>query len=118
MNSEEKICQNCGRPFEWRKKWKDNWDEVKYCSKFCQGDRSKEKLKEKILSLLALRERGKTICPSEVLNAEKKKDKKEMEQVRMAARLLAYENKIEITQRGKTVDPLNFKGPIRLKLKI
>lgn len=25
-----KICLVCGRPFQWRKKWKDFWDEVRY----------------------------------------------------------------------------------------
>ncbi len=40
-----------------------------------------------------------------------------MEHVRRSARLLAAENKIEITQKGKAVDPTTFKGPIRLKIK-
>ena len=34
----EKNCSVCQRPFQWRKKWEKNWDEVKYCSKRCQGD--------------------------------------------------------------------------------
>lgn len=37
----EKICLVCGRPFSWRKKWEKNWNEVKYCSKRCQGNRKK-----------------------------------------------------------------------------
>ena len=32
-----KICARCGLPFEWRKKWAKNWDEVKYCSNRCRG---------------------------------------------------------------------------------
>ncbi|WP_306604662.1 DUF2256 domain-containing protein [Azonexus sp.] len=32
----EKICQSCGRPMVWRKKWAKNWNEVKYCSSTCQ----------------------------------------------------------------------------------
>ncbi|WP_034705503.1 DUF2256 domain-containing protein [Chryseobacterium luteum] len=24
-----KICEICGLPFNWRKKWKINWNEVK-----------------------------------------------------------------------------------------
>lgn len=35
-----KICPVCQRPFEWRKKWKDCWDEVKYCSERCRRRRS------------------------------------------------------------------------------
>lgn len=32
----QKTCQACGRPFSWRKKWKDVWDEVRYCSDRCR----------------------------------------------------------------------------------
>ena len=33
-----KTCLACGRPFEWRKKWRAVWDEVKTCSERCKGD--------------------------------------------------------------------------------
>ncbi|MFN3800488.1 DUF2256 domain-containing protein [Belliella pelovolcani] len=36
-----KVCPVCQRPFTWRKKWEKNWEEVKYCSKRCQGNKSK-----------------------------------------------------------------------------
>ena len=39
-----------------------------------------------------------------------------MEPVREAARRLAARGAIEITQRGAVVDPLSFRGPIRLRL--
>ncbi|MFB6274696.1 MAG: DUF2256 domain-containing protein [Halothece sp.] len=32
-----KTCVVCGRPFAWRKKWADCWDEVKYCSQRCRS---------------------------------------------------------------------------------
>ncbi|HEY9630438.1 MAG TPA: DUF2256 domain-containing protein [Coleofasciculaceae cyanobacterium] len=35
-----KICVVCQRPFTWRKKWEDCWDEVKYCSERCRRHRS------------------------------------------------------------------------------
>ncbi|MDC0517703.1 DUF2256 domain-containing protein [Candidatus Pelagibacter sp.] len=35
INLPSKICAICKRPFVWRKKWKLNWDRVKYCSKKC-----------------------------------------------------------------------------------
>ena len=31
-----KICPVCGRPFQWRKKWKAVWEEVRYCSERCR----------------------------------------------------------------------------------
>ncbi|WP_084632426.1 DUF2256 domain-containing protein [Shewanella waksmanii] len=34
-----KLCPVCVRPFTWRKKWRKDWDEVKYCSKRCAGHR-------------------------------------------------------------------------------
>ena len=73
--------------------------------------------KKSILELLEQRGRDKTICPSEVLPLELKKDKTMMELVRASAKFLALEDKINITQGGKPVDPNNFKGPIRLRLK-
>ena len=36
-----KICPVCQRPFAWRKKWRDCWDEVRYCSERCRRNRSK-----------------------------------------------------------------------------
>ena len=36
-----KNCQACGRPFNWRRKWKRCWDEVKYCSHKCRSRKLK-----------------------------------------------------------------------------
>ncbi|NBB93133.1 MAG: DUF2256 domain-containing protein [Gammaproteobacteria bacterium] len=33
-----KTCPVCRRPFAWRRKWRDCWDEVRYCSKRCGGE--------------------------------------------------------------------------------
>ena len=71
-------------------------------------------LMQGILALLDQRGQGKTLCPSEVLENDGKSDKSKMELVRNAARLLAHSGKIVIQQKGNTVDPANFKGPVRL----
>jgi len=34
-----KVCPVCGRPFSWRKKWADVWDQVLYCSDRCRNRR-------------------------------------------------------------------------------
>jgi len=73
--------------------------------------------KNEILELLNKRSVGKSICPSEVLDLELKKDKECMDLVRRSAVELVKENKIVITQKGIEVDPDNFKGPIRLRKK-
>ena len=117
FRNESKICQSCGRSIDYRKKWEKNWPEIKYCSDECRRNKNKFDFREAILSMLKLRGPHKTICPSELLLAELKQDKVMMEHVRRSARLLASEDKIEITQGGKPVDPTSFKGPIRLKLK-
>jgi len=40
---ETKICVQCGRPMEWRKRWEKNWDQVKYCSDACRSNAKKAK---------------------------------------------------------------------------
>lgn len=42
-----KICAVCGRPFQWRRKWKDVWDEVRYCSERCRRDRNRQQQRER-----------------------------------------------------------------------
>jgi hypothetical protein len=32
-----KTCERCGLPFEWRKKWARDWENVKYCSEACKA---------------------------------------------------------------------------------
>lgn len=117
FKKDTKICSSCGRMIEYRKKWEKNWHEIKYCSDECRRNKNKFDYRDAILALLNERGPLKTICPSEVLPPELKQDKIMMEHVRRSARLLAADNKIEITQSGKAVDPTTFKGPIRLKLK-
>lgn len=76
-------------------------------------------LERAVLDLLAERDPGKTICPSE---AARRVDpdawREQMEPARDAARRLADEGRIEILQRGETVHPEGpFHGPIRLRLR-
>ncbi|UOG73583.1 DUF2256 domain-containing protein [Hymenobacter tibetensis] len=40
-NLPTKICLTCGRPFEYRKKWRNSWDEVKYCGEKCHRNKPK-----------------------------------------------------------------------------
>lgn len=32
----QKTCAACSRPFSWRKKWRRDWESVKYCSDACR----------------------------------------------------------------------------------
>ncbi|WP_430449080.1 DUF2256 domain-containing protein [Rhodophyticola sp.] len=38
-----KLCKTCGRPFVWRRKWADVWDEVQYCSVRCRAERARRR---------------------------------------------------------------------------
>lgn len=38
-NLPSKICEVCELSFNWRKKWKKNWDDVKYCSEKCRKNK-------------------------------------------------------------------------------
>ncbi|WP_178862167.1 DUF2256 domain-containing protein [Thiomicrorhabdus cannonii] len=38
----QKICPVCQRPFVWRKKWRLNWENVRYCSQRCRRQGVKE----------------------------------------------------------------------------
>jgi hypothetical protein len=128
----DKICKTCGRTFEWRKKWAQDWDVIKYCSDACRGHKpgaADTALEAAILSLLV--ERGaagsqsgnaKTICPSEAAKAVGGRESRVaweglMEPARAAARRLVVAGKIVITQHGHIVDPSTAKGPIRLRLR-
>lgn len=111
-----KICQLCGRVIEPRKKWKNNWDEIKFCSEKCRKNKNTFNYENQIMNLLKARGFDKTICPSEVLPNELKKNKEVMEQVRQSARKLVAKGDILITQGGHAVDPSTAKGAIRLKL--
>jgi predicted ArsR family transcriptional regulator len=64
-----------------------------------------------ILELLAKRDEGKTICPSEAARAVGV----DMDTVREAARALVAEGEIVVTQRGEVVDLDGVRGPIRLR---
>merc|ERR1740124_2174905 len=44
-NLPTKVCEVCNRPFTWRKKWENCWDEVKCCSKRCQSERKSNRSK-------------------------------------------------------------------------
>ncbi|MGA1361558.1 MAG: DUF2256 domain-containing protein [Ilumatobacteraceae bacterium] len=34
--NEPRTCAACGKPFEWRRKWARDWQNVKWCSERCR----------------------------------------------------------------------------------
>lgn len=125
---EPKTCVVCGRTMEWRKAWEKNWDSVTKCSKACRKRGRKpidDTLEAAISDLLDQRARTATICPSEAARAVAAEmgssdDDPEawralMEPTRAAARRLVARGEVEITQKGRVVDPSTAKGPIRIR---
>jgi hypothetical protein len=117
-----KACAACGREIEWRSKWKNRWDEIRYCSAACRRNKPAaidQKVELTILELLRKPAAGGTICPSEAARAAFPEDRwrDEMERTRRAARRLVAKGQIEIHQKGRMVKPSRAKGPIRLKLR-
>ena len=71
-----------------------------------------------ILSLVAARGTGKSICPSEVARAIKPEGWQSlMGLVRQAALRLARAGSIDILRKGKPVPPEKVRGVIRLRLR-
>lgn len=72
-----------------------------------------------IRDLLARREPGRTICPSEAARALGGDDgfRPLMPLVREAAAAMADEDEIEVTQSGEVVDARSARGPVRLRLR-
>ena len=115
----DKVCERCGRTMQWRNKWARNWHEVKYCSDACRKQRLTAvdtALEDAILQLLNARARDASICPSEAARAVGGESWQSlMEPARKAARRLVAQEKAQITQGGKVVDPSRAKGLIRIR---
>ncbi len=79
---------------------------------------TEDQLRAAILSLLADRGPGKTICPSDAARAVAGDGFRPlMEPTRRVAAQLVGEGRIEVTQRGEVVDLASVRGPIRLRLR-
>lgn len=127
MDLPEKTCASCGRAVVWRKAWARDWDQVRYCSAACRRRKVRpvdRALEAAILDLLAARAGGATICPSEAARAVaaelpdpsgEEPWRELMEPARRAARRLVAAEEVEITQRGRVVDPSTARGPIRIR---
>ena len=73
-------------------------------------------IEAEILAQVTARGRGKTICPSEVARALDGDWREAMPEVRQVAAEMAARGEIDVTQKGRLVNALQAKGPIRLGL--
>ena len=77
---------------------------------------SPEAIERAIVDLLAARDRGKTICPSDAARALAEDFRPLMPAVRETAYAMADEGRLEVTQSGEVVDGRTARGAIRLRL--
>jgi hypothetical protein len=102
-----------------RKKWANNWADVKYCSKQCRSRKlsSTDKRLESAMVDLLMESPGQgTICPSEAARKIRPNDWDGLrEACRMAARRLVARGAVEMIQGQRAVDPSTAKGPVRLR---
>jgi len=89
-------------------------------SKSPSSSHGPEALRSAILDLLAAREPGKTICPSEAARALAGSDERQWSRLMKPLRAIAVEmakaGELEIRRKNKPVDPSSFRGVYRLAL--
>ena len=80
---------------------------------------SDERLRSAILDLAGQRGPSSSICPSDAARAVGGDDWRDlMDDARAAARRLAKEGEVEITQKGTVLDPdAAWRGPIRIRIR-
>ncbi|MDJ0667128.1 MAG: DUF3253 domain-containing protein [Desulfobacterales bacterium] len=121
----EKYCAVCGRRMVWRRRWRRNWENVRYCSRACRHRGLSDldrRLEAVILELLRMRGAHKTICPSEaaqiVAGRRSANDWRAlMPAARKAARRLVAKDRVDILQKGHVVDASTARGAIRVRLR-
>ena len=120
-----KVCSHCGRTFSWRKKWEHCWDEVKYCSASCRKSADSNlavRAERSILDSLKVMPAGTPLNPDAVArqlepDQTSRHWQHAVREVMHAARRLSRQNQIQITRKGKAVDPDDVRGVVRLRLK-
>lgn len=114
---------SCGRRIEWRAKWADDWEQVRYCSDACRsrGVRPLDEALERAL-LALLDARGPTVDLTEVAalvagsqHAPDATPQELREPARRAARRLVARGEVELLQRGRVVDPSTARGPLDVR---
>ncbi|MEU9298222.1 DUF3253 domain-containing protein [Streptomyces sp. NPDC048266] len=83
------------------------------------GRQTEQRLERVILELLERRGPTASICPSDAARAAYRGDddgwRALMEPTRRAARRLVTAGEVEITQGGRPVEPIDARGPIRIR---
>jgi len=125
VESREKYCVVCGRRMLWRRKWRRDWENVRYCSRTCRSmglNLMDRRIEAAMLELLWARGPDQSICPSEAArivtgSAADAQWRPLMPAARKAARRLVARGLADVYQRGRRVDASTARGPLRVRLR-
>jgi len=125
MTREKKDCVVCGRRMVWRKRWRKNWENVRYCSKACRRrglTESDRNLETAILALLKKQRAGAGIFLDDVVAMVTGADARRQQTpllpaARNAARRLYNQSAVDILVHGRPADPSTAKGHFRIRLR-
>ena len=101
----------------YRKRWKSDWAELKYCSEKKRKKKPNQldkAIEQRILTTLA---NTRATTDEAIYKELEPKWDRLRERTRRAARRLEAEGKLLIYQQGKKVDSSNAKGTLELRLK-
>ncbi|MEC7801619.1 MAG: DUF3253 domain-containing protein [Verrucomicrobiota bacterium] len=74
-------------------------------------------IRARLLEFARKRGKSKTFCPSEIARSIDKENWRDlMHSVKLEGKKMVNENLLQCTQKGKPLDPLHAKGPIRFGL--
>jgi hypothetical protein len=125
MTQVQKNCVVCGRRMAWRRRWRMNWEDVRYCSKACRRrglTETDRNLETAILAFLKKQRAGAGIVLDEVVAMVTGADARRQQTpllpaARSAARRLCNQGAVDILQHGRPADPSTAKGRLRIRLR-
>jgi hypothetical protein len=114
----DKTCVSCGRRIEWRAKWANSWDDVRYCSDACRRRKltSVDVRLETLLRALVEKAGRQGVDPEDAAHCvDPNAGETLREPARRAARRLVAAGVAEMVQQGRVVDPSTARGSVRLR---
>lgn len=123
MAREHKYCIVCGRRMTWRRRWRNDWENVRYCSTACRRkglNETDRKLESAIVDLMLQQRAGDGFFIEDVAakvsgNVDGKSKMRLIQAARNAARRLHNQRSVDILQNGRRVDPSTAKGPFLIR---
>ncbi len=118
-DSRFRHCAVCGLPFSWRSRWKDCWDEVRYCSQRCRRRKlrdSDQQLESQLLDLLRHGRQSVSELESSVTGAAAMGIAPDRQSVRMALRRLCVKGAVRIPRPARTVDGMASDGSTLIEI--